>query len=57
MFSTEYFELLDEIDNHKEITLLRLKAIVDDRTKLVLEQMKEEGHLDEANINEHEINI
>ena len=32
VFSEEFFELLDEIDNHKEVTLLRIKNLIDDRT-------------------------
>jgi hypothetical protein len=39
-FSKEFFELLDEIDSHKEVTILRLKTIIDDRTKLILEDAK-----------------
>jgi hypothetical protein len=30
----EFFELINEIDNHKEVTILRLKTLVDDRLKL-----------------------
>ena len=36
--STEFFELLDELDSHKEITILRLKTLIDDRTKLIFEE-------------------
>jgi len=35
-FSVEFFELLNEIDNHKEITLFRIKTLIDDRTKLIV---------------------
>ncbi len=35
-FSEEFFELLNEVDNHKEITLLRIKTLIDDRTKLIV---------------------
>ncbi len=36
-FGKEFFELLDEIDSHKEVTILRLKTFIDDRTKIILE--------------------
>lgn len=36
--SHEFFELLDELDSHKEITILRIKTLIDDRTKLILEE-------------------
>ena len=39
-FSKEFFELLDEVDSHKEVTILRLKTLIDDRTKLLLEDAK-----------------
>lgn len=35
-FAVEFFELLDEVDSHKEVTLLRLKELIDDRTKIVM---------------------
>ena len=37
-FSAEFFELLDEVDNHKEITLLRIKTLIDDRTKIIIQE-------------------
>ncbi len=37
-FGKEFFELLDEIDSHKEVTILRLKTFIDDRTKIILEE-------------------
>ena len=39
-FSKEFFELLDEVDSHKEVTILRLKTLIDDRTKLIIEEAK-----------------
>ena len=39
-FSKEYFDLLDEIDAHKEVTLLRIKNHIDDRTKLIITNAK-----------------
>jgi hypothetical protein len=38
--SKELFQILDEIDAHKEVTILRLKTLIDDRTKLLLEEAK-----------------
>lgn len=35
-FAIEFFELLDEIDSHKDVTLLRLKQLIDDRTKTIV---------------------
>ena len=35
-FAIEFFELLDEIDSHKEITLLRIKTLIDDRTRSIV---------------------
>lgn len=39
-FAGEYFELIEEIDSHKEVTLLRLKNLIDDRTKIIVEEAK-----------------
>ena len=36
--SEEFFQLLDEIDSHKDIIILRLKNLIDDRTKLIMEK-------------------
>ena len=38
--SKELFQIIDEIDAHKEVTILRLKTLIDDRTKLLLEEAK-----------------
>jgi len=27
---------MDEVDSHKEVTLLRLKTLIDDRTKAIV---------------------
>lgn len=35
-FSHEFFEILDEIDSHKEVTILRIKTYIDERTKTIL---------------------
>jgi len=34
--ATNIFELLDEVDNHKEVTLLRIKTLISDRTKTIV---------------------
>lgn len=39
-FGEEFFELMEEIDSHKEVTLLRLKELIDDRTKVIIEESK-----------------
>ena len=39
-FSKEFFELIDEIDAHKEVTIMKLKTLIDDRNKLILENAK-----------------
>lgn len=35
-FSDEFFELINEVDSHKEVTLLRLKTLIEDRTNLLI---------------------
>lgn len=39
-FAKKFFQLLDEVDSHKEVTILRLKTLIDDRTKLIVEEAK-----------------
>lgn len=39
-FAIEFFELMDEIDSHKDVTLLRLKEFIDDRTKVIIQEAK-----------------
>jgi hypothetical protein len=56
-FSAEFFELLDEIDSHKEVTVLRLKTLVDDRTKLIIEKAQESAENPEPKIIKHHITI
>ena len=34
LIGAEFFELINEIDNHKEVTILRLKTLVEDRFSL-----------------------
>ena len=42
ILSKEFFGLLDEVDSHKEVIILRLKTLIDDRTKLILEKASED---------------
>lgn len=42
-FGGEFFELINEIDNHKEVTILRLKTLIADRWKLVREDRESAG--------------
>ena len=56
-FSTEFFELLDEVDNHKEITLLRLKTLIDDRTNLVVQSLHSEATSADPTIIQHTIEV
>lgn len=42
ILSKEFFELLDEIDSHKEVAILRLKTLIDDRTKVLKEKEEQE---------------
>lgn len=45
VFASEFFELIDEIDSHKEVTILRIRNYIDDRIKLIAEANEEEtGH-------------
>ena len=37
-FGLEFFELMNEIDSHKEITILRLKKLIDERTKVIIQE-------------------
>lgn len=56
-FSAELFELLDEVDSHKEVLILRLKTLIDDRTKLIIEAAKENAENPQPKIIHHQINI
>lgn len=42
-FGAEFFELINEIDNHKEVTILRLKTLIADRWKLVRDDRESAG--------------
>lgn len=39
-FAVEFFELMDEVDSHKEVTILRLKEYIDDRTRNIIHEQK-----------------
>lgn len=39
-FAIEFFEIMDEIDSHKDVTLLRIKELIDDRTKSIVNEAK-----------------
>lgn len=56
-FSEEFFELLDEIDSHKEVTILRLKTLIDDRTKLIIEKAQESAENPQPKMITHDITI
>ena len=56
-FSVEFFELLNEIDNHKEITLFRIKTLIDDRTKLIVQEAKMNPEKPHPTIVNHTIEI
>lgn len=55
--SKEFFELLDELDSHKEVTILRLKTLIDDRTKLILEEAQNHPGTIEPTTVQHRIDI
>ena len=56
--SKEFFDLLNEIDSHKEVMILRLKTLIDDRTKVLMEKEEEGGEvITPKNTIEHSIEI
>lgn len=55
-FAAEFFELLDEVDSHKEVTLLRIKTLIDDRTKAIVQEAKLSPEIQNKIIN-HQIEI
>lgn len=56
-FSVEYYELIEEINSHKEVTILRLKNTIDDRTKAILAEAKSNPDKFENIVVNHEIEI
>lgn len=55
--SKAFFELLDELDSHKELTVLRIKTLIDDRTKLILEEAQNHPDMVEPATVTHRIEI
>lgn len=39
-FASQFFELMNEVDSHKEVTVLRLKELIDQRTKVIIEESR-----------------
>ena len=48
---------MDEVDSHKEVTILRLKTLIDDRTKLIIEAARESSENPQPKIVTHNIHI
>jgi len=54
----EFFELIEEVDSHKQLTLLRIKTHIDDRTKILVRQAeRDQRRLNEPTIVTHTIKI
>ena len=56
-FAKVFFELLDEIDSHKEITIIKLKTHIDDRSKIIIEEAKLHPELPQPSTVSHSITI
>jgi hypothetical protein len=56
-FAKVFFDLLNEIDSHKEITIMKLKTHIDDRTKLIIEEAKLRPDLPQPSTVSHTIQI
>lgn len=56
-FAKIFFELLDEIDSHKEITIRKLKTHIDDRSKIIIEEAKLNPDLPQPSNVSHTIQI
>lgn len=56
-FAAEFFELMDEVDSHKEVTLLRLKTLIDDRTRAIVQEAKMNPEKVQNKIINHQIEI
>ena len=54
---TEFFELFNEIFSHKQVTLLRIKTLIDDRTKVIVAEAKRNPSLIQPKIISHNIEI
>ena len=55
--SEKFFELFDEIFAHKQVLLLRLKTVIDDRTKIIVAEAKRNPGTIEPKIITHNIEI
>ena len=53
----EFFELLNEIYAHKEVTFSRIKTLIDDRTKVIIAEAKRNPTLIQPKIISHNIEI
>jgi len=53
----EFFELFNEIFAHKQVTMLRLKTLIDDRTKVIVAEAKRNPALIAPKIISHNIEI
>ena len=49
--------MLDEVDNHKEVTLLRIKTLIDERTKAILAEAEENPEEVEPQIIDHTVEV
>lgn len=48
---------MDEVDSHKEVTLLRLKTLIDDRTRAIVQEAKMNPEKVQNKIINHQIEI
>ena len=53
----EFFELFNEIFAHKQVTLLRIKTLIDDRTKIIVAEAKRNPSIIQPKIISHNIEI
>lgn len=56
-FAIEFFELMDEIDSHKDVTLMRLKQLIDDRTKAIVQEARLNPEKIQNKVITHQIDI
>lgn len=56
-FKKEFFELLDEIDSHKDITLMRLKNRIDERTKIIVANAERDEDAPKPKIHKYYISL
>lgn len=53
----EFFELFNEIFAHKQVTLLRIKTLIDDRTKIIVAEARRDPTLVQPKIITHNVEI